>query len=342
MLEVKTQAMLPATEYLTLSGEITGYLINRALVAEVVLPLHLVLGPYSPIIQRLYAQSRQVFVYSESLRTAEFEMLEKSRMNPLWKNPLFRSELREIGKEYWQMVTEKDAGERTVTVFVDPLTQAIGTTEVTFGDYTSVRGAVHSIDETIFSEKLPLMQLHTHPDDILFSPNDYYPLITKTALYGYGRRLKAVMVLCPNLQVLALATARTMLLSSDDANRLLGDWSRTVEDDEGSKAVASNIEQLMIEHDRRTQEDLERTAMLAQTITSGTPLSRKERRGLRRKTEKRLTAFQGRERRFEQTLAELKNRIAALENAEVLEFARMINVALYMSTNTVDFYKFSA
>lgn len=342
MVEVKTQAMLPATNYLTLSGEITGYLINRAPVAEAVLPSHLVLGPYSPIIQRLYAQSRQVFVHRESSRTAGFKVLEKMRINPLWQNPLFNEGLREIEQEFRQMVTKKDAGERGITVFMDPLTQAIGTTEVILGDYVSVPGGFHSIDETIFSEKLPLIHLHTHPDNVLFSPNDYYPLITRAALYGYGRRLKAVMVLCPSLQVLALATARTMLLSSDEASRLIGDWSLTVEGDAEGKAVASAMEQLMIEHIRRTQEDVGRTAMLTQTITRGTPLSRKERRGLRRKTEKGYTAFQGRERRFEQTLAELENRAAALNNAELLEFARMINVALYMSTNTVDFYKFSA
>lgn len=344
MAGIETTAMSPVNEYLTTTGEITGYLTNRNLIPEAALPHHLFLGPYSSTMRRLYAKARQVFVHSESVRAEGFKLLKKQRADPLWKNPLLREEFREIERDFLQMVTTKAEGERAVLTFMDPHTQKIGTTEIRHGEYTSVPGAFNPIDEIIFLGNLPMMIKHTHPDDVLFSPSDYFPLITKTALYGFGRGIKAHVVLCPNLQVLALATDQTLLLSSDESIRLIEDWNRIVqcEGDEEGKTIASAIEQLSIDYQRRAEEDLDRAAALTQTLIGGIPLSRKELKRLGRKAEKKYTASQNKDRRFKHAIEELENSYAAFSNAKLLEFARMINVALYISTNTVDFYKFSA
>ena len=341
MTGVETTAMLPVKEYLKTTGEITGYLINRNLIPEADLPYHLFLGPYSSIMQRLYAQSRQVFIENESQRNERFKDAEEmKRRYPPTTNPLLKIAFHIFNKEFIQMINKKAEGERGIVVFMDSLTQEISTTDIAHGEYCSVY--LDSPYALISSGKLPLMRQHTHPDDALFSPTDYFNLITNYD--GNGRGIKAEMVLCPNLQVLALATDKTILLPSGEARRLIGDWESIPqgESDAEGKAIASAMEQLEIEVRRNHKEDLESIVNLTQTLTRGIPPSRKERRRLEREKEEILTAAQSRARRFEQALAELINKETAFGNTKLLEFARMINVALYISTNTVDFYRFSA
>ncbi len=72
-----------------------------------------------------------------------------------------------------------------------------------------------------------MFSIHTHPANILFSPQDYLTMIVDG---GDGEGLiKEQIVLCPDIQILAISIARTPRLSPTDAEDLVNKWSAEFE-----------------------------------------------------------------------------------------------------------------
>lgn len=111
--------------------------------------------------------------------------------------------------------------ERGSFVYLDQTDGAIRTTDITAGSHDSV-----ALDFSEYRKKggLELMDIHTHPDDVLFSAQDY------TSLCGskYGQRyMKAALVLCPTIQMLAFATKNTPKLSLNQSYEYAAAWKET-------------------------------------------------------------------------------------------------------------------
>lgn len=63
------------------------------------------------------------------------------------------------------------------------------------------------IEESLMSDMLPILPAHTHPKDIIFSIPDHFPILLRLTT---GRRLtNGFLVVCPDFQMLVLATAET-------------------------------------------------------------------------------------------------------------------------------------
>lgn len=350
LMTAETTAILP-TRYSLATGDITSYLFGKDLITSDDLPAHLSLGLYSPAMRRLYSQSKDTFIVSDFLKDQAVRGLEKWRATPKIKNlianPWGKETVEEAEQDFLRTLSRKAAAEREALIFMDPSTYEIGTTRIVHGEYGRVQS--DNLSEVILSGKVPLMRLHTHPTDSLFSPIDYLSLIADYP--GKGRAMKSISVLCPNYQILALATNQTTLLSRPEATRLAVEWRHIIQgdDDKDARAVKSTSEQLILDHNKYAEASLQRLALRTQNIFEGVPTSLEEFEEIRAEAkkahvevEKAYKDLEEREKGNRQILSELENWMARFSNGKILEFARTINVALYISTNTMNFYKFSA
>lgn len=104
--------------------------------------------------------------------------------------------------------------ERGSYLYLDQTDGGIKTTEIMSGTYDSL-----SLDFTTYYHRggLRLMTIHTHPDEILFSPVDYGSILNGNS--------KAALVLCPTSQALVLATSATPKLDMSRAQELTEQWT---------------------------------------------------------------------------------------------------------------------
>ncbi len=96
----------------------------------------------------------------------------------------------------------------------------IRSTDISYGTEDSVV-MKPSLDQAIQNNGIPIIQIHTHPNDFMFTPDDYLFLIWGTSETSF-RMLQSVIVACPGLQVMALATNETPIYESvKDASNYL-------------------------------------------------------------------------------------------------------------------------
>ncbi len=314
------------------------YLLNRELLSAPSFPYHIDLGMYSSAMQNLYLQHKNVDVVPDAVKGVELQAKEEFKIN----NPIITRFLGKgftiLEKEFEELVNQKAPGERMIVIYQDQNGE-MNSTEITFGEYTHV--STEARYNILRAGEQPLTEIHTHPINAIFSLSDYYPIIVDD---GSGRPLvKSVIVLCPDLQVMAFPTDKTPLLSPYQASDLVDIWNaKAIGEDggEGSELIAG-VQQLEKEYyeflERRINEV---DALLASEgeLTQGGIRKRKLRRKLQRDIEKAAI----RKRSFEDRITQATSSLNAYINDRLIEFARLINVVLYSSTNTKDFYKFTA
>jgi hypothetical protein len=74
--------------------------------------------------------------------------------------------------------------------------------------------------ETRQKNGLPIVAIHTHPKDANFSFPDYKPLILGNS-HENMRLVNSMIVLCPDIQIMAVATKDTPILSNKGADELI-------------------------------------------------------------------------------------------------------------------------
>jgi len=320
------------------SFSLTHYLLDTGLLPETAYPSHIDLSLYKPHIHNLYGNAKTVHVLDERLRNDYTRVVEENMKN----NPVIAKIIREypiIKGSFLEKVNKQALGERSMYLFRDPDTGDIQSSDIAFGEYTSVSSeAPFQLKD---EGKEPFLGLHTHPDDVLFSPGDYETLIT-----AYENRtplIRSKLVLCPNLQVLALVTNQTPVLPASKASRFVEKWKTKAEggDDEGIPLL---MEELRIQ--KKFDDTIERELKVQLGNYKKTAQSERVKRRDRRETgrsEKKSKERLDRARaQYEEEIRKVDNLISVFSNAKLLELARLLNIVLYVSTNSRDFYKFSA
>jgi hypothetical protein len=176
--------------------------------------------------------SREVFVRSEEERlrlTSGKEYDDPSF--PAYLEPL-RGMFAEAAKEYAE---EKGKGERSKVIYYDFERRIIWNTETTHGEYATTTVPTYDLFSTLIpgngeGRKLPLLEVHTHPENGLFSPKDLLRMVHGS---GQVRGIRGSVVLCPDIQLLALATAQTPVYPQSHISQFLEEWeSKIAEQDE--------------------------------------------------------------------------------------------------------------
>lgn len=176
-----------------------------------------------PVQQMLYRESRQGFVLSDDTRLALLSDAEKERNEGLGVGAQSLIDIANMEGEV----------ERVSTMY---LSQDIKLkyTEPEYGDHSSVKPKAFL--ELIKEGSMPLMDFHTHPQDALPSPEDCLMLITGII---EGQPLyRARMVLCPNVQILAVADNNTLWFRQEQALEVLKQY-------QGTNIYGNNYEELL-------------------------------------------------------------------------------------------------
>lgn len=283
----------------------------------------------------------KLYVDYQSVNIMEKEQQELAWLGKeIWKkqNPeivaAFSDEIRELEASFAQELTKEAAGERESVIYWDRISNVVDMTDPVYGDYTSVMGP--RLAEIRRQKRIPLIKKHTHPNDALPSPNDYYPIIRGD--------LRAILVLCPNLQILALSTSLTPILSSTHADALTDYWRRKTKgegDDEGPCLIGKVIDVDRV-YGEKMDEKWQELASLTAKVQEPKRLLRKERRQLERDILASRRRFDGYNARYKEELKSANSAFSAFVNATALEYARLLNVVMYISRDRENFYRFSA
>lgn len=182
------------------------------------------LSLYRDFFQDLYVQSHQVFVHSEQYRE---DMEEIMLTLPTFGNQRLDDALSKFRNEVLQGVNTKGEGENGMTIFFDPKSGCVGSSEVSFGERSSVASELADVFERKY---VPLLEVHTHPNGLMPSPQDYWPLITNGYVNVRASICKAIVVLAPNYQVMALATSETPIFDPTEADSFIEHWDQMFDD----------------------------------------------------------------------------------------------------------------
>lgn len=168
----------------------------------------------------------------EEIHQAIKEMYEEKREGQMM-GPVHRARQAETAsqlEEYIPGITNylDKSSEQSVTaeqvrvVYTDMDTQKIAVTSSTFG-YGYEADVTPAFQEAIEKNGLPLIIVHTHPKDILFSPEDYSGMMIKVTTGNNSARLmNAAIVLLPDgMQLMAVATKDTPMLEQNEVQQLL-------------------------------------------------------------------------------------------------------------------------
>lgn len=146
------------------------------------------LSTFTPAMQLLQQERKEVYIFPDHIRTQMKE----------FQNPIFDA---------------KADAERTTTIYYNSANDCFDLDPITHGEYASV---VTRTFDNMNSSNFPLIEMHTHPDETLFSPADFARLIALG--YDEGRSIvRAVLIMTPDKQILALPNPTTPVLPPEEA-----------------------------------------------------------------------------------------------------------------------------
>lgn len=158
--------------------------------------------------QELDKQARKGFALSEEERTKKIEMVEGFKFIPREQKD---SLLKGINKE-----VELERGQ---TMYLNREDYNTYLTGIRHGGPYSVE---RDLENILDANNIPVLEMHTHSTDVLPSSADYLTLTLDPYNDG-GHIIRAIIVLCPRIQVLAVATRNTPSFSSWEEARQFAD-----------------------------------------------------------------------------------------------------------------------
>lgn len=229
--------------------------------------------------------------------------------------------------------------ERGTVFYYDPDTDNYQISPIEHGSFTSVKS---SIVEVGSSGKMPLIRFHTHPIVALPSPMDYSFMVLQSGTSA--RFINAIMVLCPQMQILALATPQTPFLSDSDIITVSDQFQNDLEQD--SKTIELRQQEAAI-----IENHLAQVGELAQRIYRTHTQNCNNQKEITPELENQI--FIDYNEQVKPLDQELKARLgpAHLEflnhgektlNEALIRVARLWHIQLYSSTDRSQFTKFSS
>ncbi len=223
--------------------------------------------------------------------------------------------------------------EQTRVVFID-MKGNLGSTSSEYGYGEEVDMGV-PFREAREKTALPVVAIHTHPKDANFLFPDYKPLVLGDSHEDF-RLVKSMVVLCPDMQIMAVATKDTPIFSNEKADELI--MGKMDENQRKDVAImAKMIATMQSLSDRKQVVDT--LDMLKKTAGEKFPEivenARKEHNVQEGESEKIKSEM-------EAVTRSTANELPQSLNADLVAFAREMNVKLYFSQDMRTFKEFSA
>lgn len=235
-----------------------------------------------------------------------------------------------------KMLEQKDKPvtvEQARVVFMD-MKGKLGSTQSEYGYGEEVDMGV-PFREARDKTGLPVVAIHTHPKDANFSFPDYKPLILGDS-HENMRLVNSMVVLCPDIQIMAVATKDTPILTNEKADELIAGKM----DENQKKDVA--IMGKMIE----TMQALSDRKQVVDTLDMLKNMAGEKFPDVVENARKEHNVQDGESEKLKDAMADVTkntaNEIPQSLNADLFAFAREMNVKLYFSQDMRTFKEFSA
>jgi hypothetical protein len=231
------------------------------------------------------------------------------------------------------LINQKKA-EKGVTMYYDPADKMVHGSDISVGTEFEVK---FPTAELISEGKVPMLEIHTHPSDQMFSPHDLIRMLSNVFVSGRSA-VRGALVINPNLQILALPSAQTPSLLPEDANKLVEDISNEVDDksthlakkgaryEDMLEAVANNM---FIESFKSAADELNAKTASVQDVEQSLFLK-----------------MESLERKRDQAIAGVQNKFVSpamnTGNQILIEMARSLQLKLYSSSDMRHFKEFTA
>lgn len=239
-----------------------------------------------------------------------------------------------LGDSFMHLQPKVGHIEQARVVYIDVNNGELGSTSSTFGYGVEV-SVFEPLQEAIAKNGLPIMSIHTHPEDANFSFADYSPLLMGSSTEGV-RLMKAQVVLLPKMQLMVVVTRDTPIFTEgDDVNSLVS-GRRDELDQQELQLARKSLAKLKAFSDRKRLADLvnmlrealgeEHKAMVDELAKRG---------GIQANESALLQAEIGKETK------RAPDESARIINTAQVSFARELNLKLYFSQDMRTFKEFS-
>lgn len=241
-------------------------------------------------------------------------------------------------ENFFSQQSQVEAGR---TVYLDIDTNTINATDIVSGTVTEIELPFFELWE---QKKMPGLLIHTHPHSQMPSAIDYAPLL-KDYLDNHTRIIRGIIVLCPETQILALATDQTPLLPVTKVDEMVLANQKLITNffDKGSillsKAVKKDIQKPLTDLSRY----LKATTHLLEALGGGTITQEEFDFKISELEIKHDQALQSKDNQIrERTLRRITPILNRFGNAMLMSFARDAHFKLYSAVDMANFKEFSA
>lgn len=235
-----------------------------------------------------------------------------------------------LANPFQELAKESGVLEESRSVFFDFKSRSIEATEIIFGSGFDVK--TKQLDA--FKKGFLLLELHTHPESILPSANDY--LVMMFSLGGGRRIANGTIILCPEGQILVLPTKDTPKFENwKDGFELIEkiNAERGEEIKDGTKEFEIFKDVVLRKYEETVKDEV---FLLAKARKEGDESAVTE--ALNRIKEMMATSLN----QIKPGIGPADNQEAIIINQQGLSIANRFGVCLYWSTDGENFTKFSA
>ncbi|HRN96131.1 MAG TPA: hypothetical protein PLD54_01655, partial [Candidatus Levybacteria bacterium] len=312
------------------SSNITDFLIgNIHTDSRTQFASELDMGFYTPVFEYLYGEQKLGYKASESNREKFLEKYNK------WSD---EEKEGAIAQHLFDHFNFQTSVERSAVVYKSMQGGQFGYTTANHG---SVYSTNSEINEVIKEGGLPILEVHTHPDDALFSPIDYWRMLINIGGDNSNRLLNGSVVLCPSRQLMALATANTPILSGEEIDQLIAGIEIRNSNPKRVNQLANRWDIMLNSLQRTLKENDDEFNAIRLKRGDGIITPEEYEKLYSDLLDRYVNYFE----RYWRTKFHIDNFNLSYEermaNNLVVDFAREINVKLYVSDNMKDFHEFS-
>lgn len=297
------------------------------------------LKPFTPFFQEMYDTVSEGYFHKEEQRR-KFDDLAREIESSSGRDNIVARYVRQLGQR-------KAIAERARVIYTTPWRGEVKATKIRSGEHTQVKtGSIYFILSLL--GRIPLLDVHTHPGDSLFSPTDYFLLLTGPRRYPLVR---AAVVLCPTVQILALATGTTPYLQPDKALRFINTYEEDIYGPDRKRIETLRARVKRVRKHRRNKILGDFTQSLVQPEQAEkdkqeTRISNEEYESKFEETKKALKPDEIYERRYNRVLKKAEDKFlqeaSVALNRRLILFPRLLNIKLYYSIDMQNFFSFSA
>ena len=142
------------------SENFTQYLVDRVDFDEKEIDDNFDLGNFNSVLRETYEQKMEGPVHTDKNYKTLLSSEERLRA----------AGLNEMGDKVHEQATMKAEAERTRTIYYDANTNSIEASDIIHGSLASVENQSIPL---LLDDKLPLISIHTHPNNDFHSPQDF-------------------------------------------------------------------------------------------------------------------------------------------------------------------------